>query len=1137
MSEAGPAARGMLIMASAGSGKTFALTSRVIALLLRGVEPSRVLATTFTRKAAGEVLDRILLRLCRGATDESSAARLSKEVGVPATAAECSAVLRRVVDELPRLRVMTIDAFFLRLAGAFAMELPAPPGWRLSRDEQERRVADEALGAVLDGTTMRTLLRLMQSLSRAGTPRGVRENLQSAVDIALSAWRRGGERIEPWRVVPGPAVRLLKAEDLKSTIEQLRRAPLPMTGKGTANKNVAKALDRVIQCATNEDWTGLAEERICRAAIDGEPFSRVELDDGLARPLGALAIHAAAVLLHRLRARNVAAAELAARYERALTRTRRRTGLYAFDDVPRLLRGAGRVTLRRAGAITDAADAAQVRREGLDLHEIAYRLDGSVDHLLLDEFQDTSLTQLQLFTPMIEEILSGGDRERSVFVVGDLKQSLYQWREAEPGLMEALPERFAGFATSSLSKNWRSGAEVLSAVNTVFAGLGGNGALAGNAAAMEAGKAFAAGFDRHVGAGRAQDAGAVRVWASPMGMAGSNGRVSASEARAAACARAAERVAALLEEPGVGDVAVLVRTGKPIARLTYELRRRGIASSQEGGNPLTDSPGVRAALSVLRFADHPGDEQSWFHATQTAVGAAAGIRHEDGLWRSRARASAVRERIERIGLAEVLDEWLRGAAGEMDHRGVARFGQLIALARAFDDESARGPMDLSRFVTMAEGHRAEDPGAQRVRVMTIHASKGLEFDAVVLPDMDGAWRLRNDDLLTDRPSPMEATTAISHSTSEKIRAYDPMLESLHTATMRRTVHAELCCVYVALTRAKKVLEMIVAPKSGAEDGADGDDAGGHGDAGSDDGAPAKLSLSAAGVVVGALAPGSALRAGELVFSSGREPQEASAGGAAADQRPPTAEPAHVTRAATGDGAVVATRVAAVAGTTDAGEGVVSARHLPRASPSGMEGGSLVDVSLLLRPVSSAGRDKGTAMHAFFECVAWLEDGEPDDATLVRAATGAGADERLVRGLIPEFRAALGSAIGAALRRDRYGPAAGARLELLREQRFSVVDRQPGGPPSLLNGAIDRLVVRVDAKGRAIEAEVLDYKTDAIGTGGVADEQRLAQRVEHYTPQVRAYKRAAAALLGLGVSKIRGVLLFTGTGRLVTIEGA
>jgi ATP-dependent exoDNAse (exonuclease V) beta subunit len=445
----------------------------------------------------------------------------------------------------------------------------------------------------------------------------------------------------------------------------------------------------------------------------------------------------------------------------------------------------------------------------------------------------------------------------------------------------------------------------------------------------------------------------------------------------------------------------------------------------------------------------------------------------------------------------------------------------------------RGTLDLSRFVSMAQTHRAEDPGAQRVRVMTIHASKGLEFDAVVLPDLDGRWMLRNDDLLTDRPGPLDATTAISHSAPEMIREYDPVLAGLHEATMGRTVHAELCCVYVALTRAKMVLEMIVAPKSGAEAAGD-EDAGGA--AGTSGGGPAKLSLSAAGVVAGALAPGSALRAGELVFSSGREPREAvreatGVGAVGADgagvrpvERAGTTPPT-----ARRDGE----REVGVEGVAGAAEVGVSARHLPRASPSGMEGGDVVDVSLLLRPVSSAGRDKGTAMHAFFECVAWLEDGEPDEATLLRAATRAGADERLSRGLIGEFRVALGSAIGAALRRERYG--AGGRLELLREQRFSVVDRRPEtGQAALLNGAIDRLVVRVDAQGRAVEAEVLDYKTDAIGAD---DGERLRQRVEHYTPQVRAYKRAAAGLLGLDVSKVRGVLLFTGVGRLLAIEGA
>ena len=128
-----------VVLASAGSGKTYRLSSRLIGLLAIGVAPEEILASTFTRKAAGEIMDRVLLRLAEGASDPVSAQELAESMpaGVPPehlTQEGCSDLLSKTVGELHRLQVVTLDAFFFRVARAFALELGLPQSWKLAQD-------------------------------------------------------------------------------------------------------------------------------------------------------------------------------------------------------------------------------------------------------------------------------------------------------------------------------------------------------------------------------------------------------------------------------------------------------------------------------------------------------------------------------------------------------------------------------------------------------------------------------------------------------------------------------------------------------------------------------------------------------------------------------------------------------------------------------------------------------------------------------------------------------------------------------------------------------------------------------------------------------------------------------------------
>ncbi|MBI5382799.1 MAG: UvrD-helicase domain-containing protein, partial [Opitutae bacterium] len=114
----------VMILASAGSGKTYALTNRFVQLLARGAPPERIVALTFTRKAAGEFSDEILKKLARAADEADYARQLAAEIGAPALGpADFLRLLRAVVAALHRLNLGTLDSFFARIVRGFPLEL------------------------------------------------------------------------------------------------------------------------------------------------------------------------------------------------------------------------------------------------------------------------------------------------------------------------------------------------------------------------------------------------------------------------------------------------------------------------------------------------------------------------------------------------------------------------------------------------------------------------------------------------------------------------------------------------------------------------------------------------------------------------------------------------------------------------------------------------------------------------------------------------------------------------------------------------------------------------------------------------------------------------------------------------------
>ncbi|MHC4833887.1 MAG: UvrD-helicase domain-containing protein, partial [Planctomycetota bacterium] len=471
------------ILASAGTGKTWQLTTQWLALLLRdpAQRPEAILATTFTRAAAGEIRERILRRLATAALtgEEGDAERRAigglEGMGLPPIPAEsCAATLRRVIDRLDRLQIRTLDSFFFALASGSAFELALPMplepldehGTRtLARAAIDETVEDlgdrdgEALFAVLDALTEGHPGRSVADL----VDRSCRDLLALVGEAPASAWEWADEVVgdEPRAVdVAAVADALDGHADLVERDRSLGDGHLRNALRADAKRlRTLASIEREHEVPL-ETWVEVLDKGTTGAvaskggAYRGKPLAQ-DLVDVLVPVVARARWRLAKIAVHRTRA--------AAGLARALD-DRRRT----------IMARGGRVTF-------DSVTAAVAEHlASHPLGDLLRRVDARIEHLLLDEFQDTSRIQWRALRPLASEIAACGDGSRRFFAVGDLKQSIYGWRGGDPEILEHLEDRFeAGpggveFAEMRLDLSRRSTQAVLDAVNAVFGSIATN---------------------------------------------------------------------------------------------------------------------------------------------------------------------------------------------------------------------------------------------------------------------------------------------------------------------------------------------------------------------------------------------------------------------------------------------------------------------------------------------------------------------------------------------------------------------------------------------------------------------------------------------------------------------------------------
>lgn len=816
----------ILLRAPAGSGKTTVLTQRLLCLLANVDSPEEILAITFTRKAAAEMRERVLKALAgEGDTTTPHGKRLR---------ALAQAVRQRDAERgwglavnPGRLRIQTIDSFNFWLASQ--LPVAAKAGGALTLVERPDELYQRAARRVLmSGEHEESLASDVELLFERV------DNSWSNVERLLAEMlaKRGhwlpyvlghDEHALTERVAA--SLRDIAADHLKSACEQIppslrdTASALPGVGPLGSDPEHMAAWQQLAALTLTDKNTW--RERITRKTV-GEPFGEPGHKRQLEFCIELLRSHPGALnVLSSMKTMPLPVlTEDDANAIQALSRVLRRAAVelqIEFAAAGKVdytyVAGAAREALTESGMPTDLA-----LRTGLRLK-----------HILIDEFQDTSLTQFEL----LEALTAGwepGDG-RTLFAVGDPMQSIYQFRDAEVGLFLRARDQGIGsirLESLHLTRNFRSAPALVEWTNETCAQL---------FPPADDVRASAVAFTPSLPAQAPQPDAAITLM------------LFSSGDRNAEAAYIARRIAEIRQAEPQATIAILVASRSHAPPIIEALAAANIDTIGVDLVPLREISIVRDLVALLAALYHLGDRTAWLAvlrapwcgvslATLTELS-----RRKDDLliWQAIADAErlsrcdpADRERLARV--REVLEhalatreriplsEWLETTWIRLGGPDAYPAEDLVHARAFFNALSAcvargewRGPRDIDAVV----GDLFAEPRARTARpveVMTIHRAKGLEFDHVFLPALDRSPNRDREPLLRwlDLPRQgagsdllMAPVPAIGDTEGGALNAY---LKRLIAA---RGANEQARLLYVALTRARRSLHLTGASKARA----------------------------------------------------------------------------------------------------------------------------------------------------------------------------------------------------------------------------------------------------------------------------------------------------------------------------------
>ncbi len=779
------------VSASAGTGKTQVLTARVLRLLLEEeVRPENILCVTYTKAGAAEMAQRIFKTLASWVALPDADLFGALHGGLNVTdarqkMARARTLFARVLEARGGLKIQTLHSFCQSLLTRFPLEAGIAPGFSTLEEQRETELQAQALDSEIVrafAVQDKGFLADIDYLAVRATDEGLRKMLRELI----AAFAKPGQFMPTRRESFRPHVRRLLGLPTEGDAESwlvahIRSKSVDMArlqhvcriwGKGmVTNQKLAASLQRWLDQPTAKNIDALAEAFLTQA---GTPRSDKSLGDADAQKFDpaiketALAAQQEVVALVET-VRKFGIAELAATALRVswlvlqtVTQTKDALGLVSFNDL------IGKV----AELLTSGAG-----------DWVRYRLDDQITHVLVDEAQDTNAAQWQILSALTEEYFAGRGaqpKHRSIFVVGDFKQSIFRFQGADPQTFIAEERRLEARVKSSdehfeglpLKVSFRSAPAIIDFVNAAIPALGPDQLGAGAA------------FDLHE-ANRAGHGGQVTLW--PLTPADKTGideddlhaeleRPWEDKAERVTAQRIARQIHAWLDPHAphhIGgqpvrpaDIMVLVQSRGLLApSLVSNLKALGVPVAGADRMILGKQIVVQDLLSAARFALQPEDDLTlacllkspFFNFDEKQLYALAFGREKQSLWSRLRDDPLLADCAARLNhllmladaaqpfdfLSTLLEQKILGRATGRAQL-LARLGSdvdepivmLLEAALAFERDHAPS---LQAFVSWMESDDTEvkrDPDAPRneVRVLTVHGAKGLEAKIVILAD-------------------------------------------------------------------------------------------------------------------------------------------------------------------------------------------------------------------------------------------------------------------------------------------------------------------------------------------------------------------------------------------------------------------
>jgi len=830
--------RHVVVEACAGAGKTWMLVARIVRALLEGAQPQEILAITFTRKAAGEMRERLSQWLASfaGLSPEDAAATLVQFGVAPAAAAARAADLvalhERVLDQARPVLVCTFHAWYAQLLLSAPIDLLAglglSPGMAVVEDIEDLRpeLLRSFHGAVLDDASLLAdFRRLSLRHGRYRLGQWLEAALERRIEVEL-ADQAGTLEPGVGAAADPDAVRQVRAAAFAAEVSTLAR--LLGQRKGKLAQDAAQDLSDAL--TTGDDHVAFQALRAALFTKSGSPRKQLGDLPEQARLCDMLDRIDAQIAQQQAHEDHLAMVRLSRTLFARYAALKQRHGLIDMNDLERVA----------LALLSDHTLSAWVQE----------RLDARVRHLLIDEFQDTSPLQWHALQAWLAAYAgAGGGREAPrVFIVGDPKQSIYRFRRAEPRVFVAAQSfvvEALGGTLAACDHTRRCDPGVLGVINQVFAALSVDGALDGwrEHTTESTADSGTPAVQRLASAERAAPAARKapddeRIWRPSLSVPRVQAKALLREAEGGAVARAV-RTLVLDEGVAPGDILVLARTRAVLAHAAEALAALHLPHVAPEELRLAESPEAQDLLAVLDVLASPGQSLSLARALKSPLfgasdqdllqlaRAARSARERAGWWHALmncgAEASAPLQRAARLFAqwsavadtlpphdlldrivhdAEVLPRLAAAVPPERHARAMESVQALIGAALELDGGRYASPYNFVRALRQRRVLVPASEHADAVRLLTVHGAKGLEARVVFLMDADPQpRRTETAALLVDWPVERTQPARVAFIADEA--RCPPSLQDLLAQERVARSREEANALYVALTRARQ----------------------------------------------------------------------------------------------------------------------------------------------------------------------------------------------------------------------------------------------------------------------------------------------------------------------------------------------